>query len=351
METLRTLDLIIGFDPNLILRTILVLLAMRDIIMSRFYRFMLNFGIAFALVCIFIASPGYSLPNASTEITVKDFFKLGIEKMQHGSYGEAIENFTEAIKLRNDFTWAYNHRCLAYLKVKDYQNAIADCNQALNFTPNNVEAYLNRGLAYYRQGNYQAAIADYNQAIALKPNNFRSYYNRGVARSMLGNHQQAISDYQLALTNIPETSNVLKADIYNERGIARFGLSDLTAAMLDFSKAIAVNPNDYRAYYNRGCACARSGDRSCAVRDFTESLKFKPTNAQAYLNRGIAYHQLGHEQAAIADLRRALEYFAQQGEITTYELTLGLLKNLQQQLSSISEIALLKEERQSFLPV
>lgn len=349
MEALRTLNLITSIHTNLILPTSLVLLAMRDIIMSRFYRFMLNFGIALALVCIFIASPGYSLP--ATEITAGDFFKLGVEKTQHGSYAEAIENFTEAIKVKNDFAAAYNHRCLVYLKLKDYQNAIADCNQALNFTPNNVEAHLNRGLAYYRQGDYQAAIADYNGAIALNPNDFRVYYNRGVARAMLGDRQQAISDYELALTNIPQTSGVLKADIYNDRGIARFELLDLKAAMLDFSKAIAVNPNDYRAYYNRGCACARSGDRSCAVRDFTHSLKLKPTNAQAYLNRGIAYHQLGYEPAAIADLRKALEYFSQQGDTTTYELTLVLLKNLQQQLSSISEIALLIEQPKSVLPV
>jgi hypothetical protein len=53
----------------------------------------------------------------------------------------------------------------------------------------------------------------------------------------------------------------------------------------------------------------------------------------------MAYHQLGREPAAIADLRKALEYFAQQGETTTYELTLILLKSLQQQLSSLSEIA------------
>ncbi|MBW4672561.1 MAG: tetratricopeptide repeat protein [Desmonostoc geniculatum HA4340-LM1] len=315
--------------------------------MSRFYRFMLNFSIVFALVCIFIASPAYSLPTASTEITAGDFFKLGIEEMQHGSYTEAIEDFTEAIKLRNDFGSAYSDRCLAYLELKDYQNAIADCNQALNFTPDNVQARLNRGLAYYRQGDYQAAIADYNQTIALKPNNFRAYYNRGVARTILGNYQQAISDYELALTNIPQTSIVLKADIYNERGIARFGLLDLKAAMLDFSKAIVINPNDYRAYYNRGCACARSGDRSSAVRDFTESLELNPINAQAYLNRGIAYHQLGHEQAAIADLQKALEYFAQQGETIIYKKTFGLLKNLQQQLSFLSEIALLKQDAET----
>ncbi|MHC5932723.1 tetratricopeptide repeat protein [Nostoc sp.] len=310
--------------------------------MSRFYRFMLNFYIAVALVCLFLTSPAYSLSILDRQIPEDNLFKLGIEKMQHGSYPEAIQDFTEAIKLKNDFAPAYSNRCLAYLQLADYQNAIANCNQALKFMPNNVEAYLNRGLAYYRQGDYQAAITDNNQFILLKPNDFRAYYNRGLAHAMLGNHQQAISDYNLALTNISQSSSLLKADVYNDRGLAHFELLDLKAAMLDFSEAIRLNPNNYRAYYNRGCACGRSGDRSCAVRDFTESLKLNPTNAQAYLNRGIAYHQLGHEQAAIADLQKAVEYFAQQGETKTSDKTFLLLKNLQQQLSFLSEIALVE---------
>ncbi|QMS86526.1 tetratricopeptide repeat protein (plasmid) [Nostoc edaphicum CCNP1411] len=312
--------------------------------MSRFYRFILNFGIAVVLVCLFLTSPAYSLAASDAKIPEGDLFKLGIEKMRHGSYPEAIQDFTEVIKLKKDFAVAYSNRCLAYLQLEDYQNAIADCNQTLKLTPNNVEAHLNRGLAYYRQGDYQAAIADNNQVIALKPNDFRAYYNRGIVRGMLGNHQQAISDYNLALTNIPQSSSLLEADVYNDRGLAHFELSDLKTAMIDFSEAIQLNPNDYRAYYNRGCACGRSGDNSCAVRDFTESLKLNSTNAQAYLNRGIAYHQLGHEPAAIADLQKAVEYFAQQRETTLYDKAFLLLKNLQQQLSSLSEIALIPRD-------
>ncbi|MBH8576641.1 tetratricopeptide repeat protein [Nostocaceae cyanobacterium CENA369] len=311
--------------------------------MSRFYRFMLNFGITVALTCFFLISPAYSLSTSDIGISEDDLFKLGIEKIQHGNYPEAIQDFTEVINLKHDFSSAYSNRCLAYLQLGDYQNAIADCNQALKLTPNNVEAHLNRGLAYYRQGDYQAAIADDNQVIALNKNDFRAYYNRGVARGMLGNHQQAISDYNLALTNIPQLSSLLRADIYNDRGLAHFELSDLKAAMLDFSQAIELNHNDYRAYYNRGCACGRSGDNSCAIRDFAVALKLNPINAMAYLNRGIAYHQLGHEQAAIADLQKAVAYFAQHRETKIYEKALGFLKNLQQQLSSLSEIALIGE--------
>lgn len=306
-------------------------------------RFILSFSIAVTFACLVFAAPTYSLSTVKEPNAASVFLQSGIEKLLHGNYQEAIENFNTAIEIQKDFAAAYSDRCLAYLELADYQNAIADCNQALKLTPDNMEAHLNRGLAYYRLGEYRQAIADNNQVIVLKPDDFRAYYNRGIAQAMLGNHQQAISDYNLALITIPQTSTLRLADIYNDRGLAWFELSNLPNAMGSFSKAIYLNPHDYRAYYNRGCACGRSGDNSCAIRDFTASLQLQPDNAQAYLNRGIANHQLGHERTAIKDLQKAVEYFAQEGATTNYEKTLNLLKNLRQQLSSQLEIALINK--------
>jgi tetratricopeptide (TPR) repeat protein len=303
--------------------------------MNRYTGLMLNFGIAFAIAYFLMCSPAYSLDTSNPQMTAEDFFKLGIEKMFHSDYQQAVENFTQAIESKRDFAAAYSNRCLAYLQLEDYQNAIADCNQALDFAPNDVEAYLNRGLAYYRQGDYQAVIADNNQVIALKPYDFRAYYNRGLAKAMLGDYLQAISDYNLALAQIPQTFNLLLADIYNDRGVARLQLEDFTAAMGDFSKAIRFNSHDYRAYYNHGCICGKIGYYYCAVRDFTESLKLYP-NGKAYLNRGMTYYFIGEEEAAISDLQKALNFFTQQGEIDAQEQILDFLKNLRHQLPLLS---------------
>ncbi len=50
--------------------------------MNSLFELILNFGIAVALACCFLASPLYSSRNPSTNITASDFFKLGVEKMQ-----------------------------------------------------------------------------------------------------------------------------------------------------------------------------------------------------------------------------------------------------------------------------
>ncbi|MBO3457429.1 tetratricopeptide repeat protein [Aetokthonos hydrillicola Thurmond2011] len=315
--------------------------------MNRFQRFILSFGIAVILTCFLISLPSYSSTTSTNKMTVSDF-KSGVEKMVTGNYQGAIPDLTQAIANNSDVGAAYSNRCLAYLQIQDYQNAIAqrsgetpiaDCNQALKKAPNNAEAYLNRGLAYYRQGDYSSAIADYNQALSLKVYDFRAYYNRGLANAMLGNYQQAIADYNLALSQISQDP-LLLADIYNDRGLAHFDLHNFQAGMLDFSKAIRLNPKDYRAYFNRGCACGKHGDNFGAIDNFSQVIRLNPSNGQAYFNRGVAYHQLGYEQAAIADLQQAAQHFEHQGQKPASEKTLDLIKIVQQEIPSHVETAL-----------
>jgi tetratricopeptide (TPR) repeat protein len=308
-------------------------------LMTYFRRLISSIIIVF--ICTFVAPSGNSLLLADTQITASDFFKLGVNQMHQKSYQKAIENFSLAIQMQSDFSVAYSDRCLAYLQIQDYHQAEADCTQALNLAPNNVEAYLNRGLAQYRKGNYLDAIADYNQVIALKPDNFRAYYNRGIALAGVANYSQAIIDYNLALTKISPTNTLLLADIYNDRGLAHFELQNQEAAMNDFHLAIHFNPDDHRAYFNRGCICGRTGDYLGAKRDFSQVIRLNSSHAQAYVNRGIANYNLEYYQRAISDLQKASEYFEQQKHIIAYKKTLDLLKTVQQEISSVWEIAAL----------
>jgi len=301
----------------------------------------LFFSVIIAFFLTFSTPTAHSLPVVITQIPAGDFFKLGVDKMRRGDYREAIGNFNQAIELQKDFAVAYSDRCLAYLQLQDYHQAIADCTQAINFAPNNFEVYLNRGLAHYRQGDYPAAIADYNQAIALKPDDFRAYYNRGVALAGKGNYSEAIVDYNRALTQIPQITSLLLADMYNDRGLAHLMLQDQQAAMLDLNLAIRLNANDDRAYFNRGCACGRNGDDFGAVDNFSEVIRLNPSNALAYVNRGIARYRLGYHQGAIADLQEASKHFEHQGKRVAYNKTLDLLKSLRQQIQLATEIALL----------
>lgn len=308
--------------------------------MNRYFRFI--FWTVIALFVFFPAFPAYSssLPNQIS--ATNDLFRLGIEKLELGQVQDAIETFTQAIENKIHLRGAYSNRCLAFLQLQEYHNAVKDCTSAIEISDNTntqiTEAYLNRGLAHYRLGELDAAIVDYNQVLSIKPHDFRAYYNRGVANAAKRNNQEAILDYNLALTLIPQQSNDLLAEVYNDLGLAYFELTDLETAMSDFNLAVRLNNKNDRAYFNLGCTCARKGNNFAAINHFTQVIQLNPKNANAYVNRGVAYHRLGYEPAAIADLRKASEFFNNQGDRLAYQQTLHLLKSLQQQIISQMEI-------------
>ena len=84
-----------------------------------------------------------------------------------GNFDAAIENFTQAIEVRPDSTYAYNNRGWAHLRNGNVDAAMADLNYALELNPENPHAYNNRGLAYQTIGEYEAALADFEQAVAI----------------------------------------------------------------------------------------------------------------------------------------------------------------------------------------
>lgn len=306
--------------------------------MTYFWRLFLTLGLAFLLNCS--NTIAYSLPIVNRP-TASVFLSLDVNNMHSGNDQPAGKNFHQLEPLQANDALAQTDGCQTHVQLQDYHQAIIDCNQVINLAPDNGEAYLLRGLAHYRQGDDPAAIADYNRAIALDPVDFRAYYNRGLARTGEGKYSDAITDYNLALGQIPPTTSLFLAEIYNDRGLAHLLLQNYPAAMLDFNRAIRLNTNDHRAYFNRGCAEGRNGDHLGAIHNFSQVIKLEPGYAPAYLNRGMARYHLGYNQSAIADLKKASEYFQNQGKSIAYQITIDLLHNLQQKIEWLTEMAVL----------
>ena len=111
---------------------------------------------------------------------------------------KAIEYLNEAIKLKPDFSEAYNNRGKAYDDLGERQQAITDYNEAIRLKPDLADAYYNRGKAYGDLGQHQQAIIDYNEAIRLKPDYALAYNNRGVAYFLQSSYDLGCPDAQKA---------------------------------------------------------------------------------------------------------------------------------------------------------
>src|SRR6266508_559376 len=77
---------------------------------------------------------------------------------------KAIADFSQAIKLRPDYPYAFNNRGVAYMASGYPDEALSDFNHAIQLQPDFPQAYGNRGNAYLREGHIALAIHDFYRA-------------------------------------------------------------------------------------------------------------------------------------------------------------------------------------------
>lgn len=98
------------------------------------------------------------------------------------------------------------------------------------------------------------------------------------------------------------------ADAHRHFGNEYGNRLEYEAAVNNYTRAIARDPQYAQPYYNRGILYYRElGEHGQAVQDLTHAIKLKPQWAQAYLNRGLAHKMRGELEQAAADLGRYLE--------------------------------------------
>lgn len=182
-----------------------------------------------------------ALLRASYLLLAKD--EAGADKV----YGQAIEFFTESIRLdkTNGFAW------------------------------------FGRGKTHELRKNYDAALADYTEALKIKPDDA----NTLVARASIYAEQKktalALADFDRVIAQPPNSDKLLLDDALVGRGRLHLEANKLDAAIADFSRVIAENVNYVMAYFYRGQAHARKKNKPQAIADFREALAIAPDFADA----------------------------------------------------------------------
>ncbi len=60
-----------------------------------------------------------------------------------------------------------------------------------------------------------------------------------------------------------------------------------------------MNPNHFKAIFNRGFAYDKLGDVDRAIEDYSTALQIDPNNAYCYYNRGISLDKKGKSEEAV----------------------------------------------------
>jgi Tfp pilus assembly protein PilF len=147
--------------------------------------------------------------------SAESYFNIGLASFYRdwGKPDEEIQAYKQAIRLRPDYTVAFERLGSRYLKSKKYNEAIEIFRQLAALKPGDANAPNNMGEAYFELNKLNEAMESFRQSIRLKPDFGKAYYNLGRTLMAMGNRDAALEQYTI-LTNIdPDYAEKLNAII------------------------------------------------------------------------------------------------------------------------------------------
>lgn len=163
--------------------------------------------------------------------------------------------------------------------------------------------YIGRALDFITVKNYEAALADLDRAIALTPDHSVAYQLRAQARYHARQLHQANDGGSAPKLNAKDGA--------------------LSLALIDYDKAIELQPLNAVAWFNKGNVLYEMGDYTSAIAAYTRAIELQPMIGEAYYNRGYLCLKLGNQAGGIADLSKAGEM----GIVSAYNLIKRMSKS------------------------
>ena len=186
----------------------------------------------------------------------KIHYFLGISYRAKDMRDKAIEEFKEAISLKEDYSEAHNDLGVIYsVDLKLWDKAIEEFDKALLnpiYDTPAVPLY-NAGWAYYSKKDYGNALAKYSEALNKEP------------------------------------FTVLRPQIEKYIGLIYFDQSNIPDAIQHFKKSIELNPNLWDAQFLLGECYLKIKDKTNAKKSFQAVIKLAPQSA--YGQRAKTYLQ------------------------------------------------------------
>jgi tetratricopeptide (TPR) repeat protein len=141
------------------------------------------------------------------------YYALGLVYRDWGKADEEIQAYKQAIKLRPDYTVAYERLGARYLKSKKFNEAIEVFRQLAALKPGDPFAPNSLGEAYVELNRLNEAVESFRQSIRLKPDFGKAYYNLGKTLLAMGNRDGAVEQYTILTSIDPDWAEKLNAII------------------------------------------------------------------------------------------------------------------------------------------
>ncbi len=270
-----------------------------------------------------------SVQGQSKSQAANSLFEQGEILLNKGQYPEALERFNQCLQQSPGYAEAYRNRAYIKQQLHDNEGANTDLSIYLEQKPDQPEALFSRATLRYQLGKYIQAKEDFMKLLKLPPGGetntiyFKSAAasNSGVTEVLTvqsGNMTPLILNYLgLIDTHLKEYSSAIvwmdsaitldsnQPDYYVNRALAKEGLND-TTAILDYKKALTIDPNHSIALNNLSIAKRKRGDVTSADESLELAIESDSSMLYPYLERAYQRMEGGYYKGAEEDYTRAL---------------------------------------------
>jgi tetratricopeptide (TPR) repeat protein len=134
----------------------------------------------------------------------------GAEAAKNQDLDKAVELLRKATNLdrkyADELATVYQQRGYAYAKSQQYQEAIQDFTEAAKIKSNDARIYEQRAAVEMKMYDYDKALADYSELIKLKPNEVRYLNYRAYVYEVKDDLQNAMADNEKVLKTDPNNA-------------------------------------------------------------------------------------------------------------------------------------------------
>ncbi len=167
----------------------------------------------------------------------------------------------------------WNNLGIAYLDQFQYADAVQAFSEVVKLRPDYPDAYTNIALTDIQWEKYVSARSALDKALSLSPGNSRALYYTAVVERRMGNLDAAIAHLKSVIDKYPQSR-----DARRELGITYYQQHDYDSAMAQFEKLQQIDPDDLAAHYNLSILYRRMGwkDKAAEQQAMFVTKKFDP---------------------------------------------------------------------------
>ena len=269
-----------------------------------------------------------SAQGQSKSQAANSFFEQGEILLNNGQYPEALVQFNKCLQQSPGYAEAYRNRAYIKQQLHDNEGANIDLSIYLEQKPDQPEALFSRATLRYQLGKYIQAKEDFTKLLKLPIGETNTIYFKSAAASTTGvtevmtvqsgNITPLIFNYLgLIDTHLKEYSSAIiwmdsaialesnQPDYYVNRALAKEGLND-TTAILDYKKALTIDPNHALALSNLSITKRKRGDVTSADEHLELAIESDSSMLYPYLERAYQRMEGGYYKGAEEDYTRAL---------------------------------------------